>query len=327
MPGSPHAAPYSPRCPGSGSARAAARSRSPRRVWWPTRSSARRRGRAGADPTSAATSARVTTSRASSRRSRRRCSRRRWTWPCTPPRTCRASCRTAWRSWAVPERADPRDALCGAASLDDLPEGATVGTEQPAPARSAARRTAGPATSRTCAATWTPGCAGSPTATTTRIVLAAAGLARLGRAGEGTPAGRADSARARPGLPRPRGARRRRADRRARRAVTDRDALAACCGARLAVSPGRGLPHADRGHAQLTATTLPWTPSWAMPDGSALDPRRADRRGGIGLPGVVGVAARRARRLPRRSGRARAGGAPRACSRWRRRACSPRSRR
>jgi hydroxymethylbilane synthase len=29
---------------------------------------------------------------------------------------------------AVPERADPRDALCGADSLDDLPEGAVVGT-------------------------------------------------------------------------------------------------------------------------------------------------------------------------------------------------------
>ena len=28
----------------------------------------------------------------------------------------------------VPERADPRDALCGAASLDELPEGAAVGT-------------------------------------------------------------------------------------------------------------------------------------------------------------------------------------------------------
>jgi hydroxymethylbilane synthase len=28
----------------------------------------------------------------------------------------------------VPERADPRDALCGAASLDELPEGARVGT-------------------------------------------------------------------------------------------------------------------------------------------------------------------------------------------------------
>jgi hydroxymethylbilane synthase len=28
----------------------------------------------------------------------------------------------------VPERADPRDALCGVASLDELPEGATVGT-------------------------------------------------------------------------------------------------------------------------------------------------------------------------------------------------------
>src|SRR6185295_3062185 len=29
---------------------------------------------------------------------------------------------------AVPERADPRDALCGAPSLDALPEGARVGT-------------------------------------------------------------------------------------------------------------------------------------------------------------------------------------------------------
>ena len=29
---------------------------------------------------------------------------------------------------AVPEREDPRDALCGAESLDDLPQGATVGT-------------------------------------------------------------------------------------------------------------------------------------------------------------------------------------------------------
>jgi len=29
---------------------------------------------------------------------------------------------------AVPERADPRDAICGAESLDDLPEGAVVGT-------------------------------------------------------------------------------------------------------------------------------------------------------------------------------------------------------
>ena len=28
----------------------------------------------------------------------------------------------------VPERADPRDALCGAGSLDELPEGAAVGT-------------------------------------------------------------------------------------------------------------------------------------------------------------------------------------------------------
>jgi hydroxymethylbilane synthase len=32
---------------------------------------------------------------------------------------------------AVLERADPRDAICGAASLDDLPEGAVVGTASP----------------------------------------------------------------------------------------------------------------------------------------------------------------------------------------------------
>ncbi len=57
-----------------------------------------------------------------------RCSRARSTSPCTPPRTCRASCRPAWRSWACPSAPTAQDALCGAASLDALAEGAVVGT-------------------------------------------------------------------------------------------------------------------------------------------------------------------------------------------------------
>ena len=38
-----------------------------------------------------------------------------WTWRCTRPRTCRASCPPASSIVGVPERADPYDALCGAA--------------------------------------------------------------------------------------------------------------------------------------------------------------------------------------------------------------------
>ena len=73
------------------------------------------------------------------------------------------------RARRAPRRAPtPRDALCGAPSLDELPAGARVGHEQPAPrARSCAPRAR---TSRSwrCAATSTRGCASSPTASATR---------------------------------------------------------------------------------------------------------------------------------------------------------------
>jgi hydroxymethylbilane synthase len=86
----------------------------------------------------------------------------------------------------VPEREDPRDALCGAASLDDLPAGAAVGT-------ASLRRRAQLAALRpdlevrelrgnvdTRLRRLAEGDFDS-------IVLAVAGLARLGRASEGTP--------------------------------------------------------------------------------------------------------------------------------------------
>ncbi len=87
---------------------------------------------------------------------------------------------------AVPPRADPRDALCGAASLDALPVGARVGT---ASLRRASQLRAlrgdldvvelrGNVDTRLRRLA-----AGEADA----IVLAAAGLARLGRGGEGAP--------------------------------------------------------------------------------------------------------------------------------------------
>jgi hydroxymethylbilane synthase len=87
---------------------------------------------------------------------------------------------------AVPERADPRDALCGVASLDALPSGARVGTSS---LRRAAQLRAlredlevlelrGNVDTRLAKLA-----AGEYDA----IVLAAAGLQRLGRGSEGTP--------------------------------------------------------------------------------------------------------------------------------------------
>ena len=97
----------------------------------------------------------------------------------------------------VPERADPRDALCGATSLDALPEGAVVGTaslrrrSQLLAAAPGSRRRA------SCAATWTPACERLARATYDAIVLAQAGLDRLGRGGEGEPLDAAAAARRR----------------------------------------------------------------------------------------------------------------------------------
>ena len=74
---------------------------------------------------------------------------------------------------AVPPRADPRDALCGAPSLDALPPGARVGT---ASLRRAAQLRAlrdGPRGASSCAATSTRACASLPTGDFDAIVLAA----------------------------------------------------------------------------------------------------------------------------------------------------------
>ena len=68
---------------------------------------------------------------------------------------------------AVPARADARDALCGAGSLDDLPAGARVGTSSLRRRPSCAPR-ATTSRSSTCAATSTRGCASSPRASATR---------------------------------------------------------------------------------------------------------------------------------------------------------------
>jgi hydroxymethylbilane synthase len=87
---------------------------------------------------------------------------------------------------AVPERADPRDALCGAASLDELAEGAAVGTA------SLRRRAALLALRPDLELRELRGNVDTRLRRLAEgrfdaIVLACAGLARLGRAGEGSP--------------------------------------------------------------------------------------------------------------------------------------------
>ena len=80
---------------------------------------------------------------------------------------------------AIPARADPRDAICGASSLAALAPGARVGT-------SSLRRAAQIRAARddlevvSCAATSTRGCASSPTGECDALVLALAGLAAAG---------------------------------------------------------------------------------------------------------------------------------------------------
>ena len=103
------------------------------------------------------------TSRAGSRSSSRRCSTVASISPCTPPRTCRPSSRRAWRSWRSRQREDPRDAICGAASLEELAAGARVGTSSLR--RAAQLRALRPDLEVVpCAATSTRGCASWPRA-------------------------------------------------------------------------------------------------------------------------------------------------------------------
>ena len=76
------------------------------------------------------------TRRASSRRSRRRCSAGEIDLAVHSAKDVPASCRDGLAIVGVPERADPRDALCGAASLDELRRGRGGRHGEPAPARS-----------------------------------------------------------------------------------------------------------------------------------------------------------------------------------------------
>ena len=118
---------------------------------------------------------------ASSRRSRTRCCAARWTWRCTRPRTCPASCPTGWRSPA-----------CRSARIRATRSAARTRSRRSPRARRWARRAcAGARSCWRCGPTSTCArCRGNVDtrlrqaggrASTTRSVLAAAGLARLGR--------------------------------------------------------------------------------------------------------------------------------------------------
>ena len=87
----------------------------------------------------------------------------------------------------VPERADPYDALCGAASLDAL-RGRAPWSGRPACAGAPSCSPCAPtSTCASCAATWTRACGGSPTATSTRSCSRAPAWSGSGAAREGEP--------------------------------------------------------------------------------------------------------------------------------------------
>ncbi len=174
--------------------------------------------------------------------------------------------RPAWRSSAVPERADPRDALCGAA----LARRARRRARASAPPACAGARSCWPCapTSRSasCAATWTHGCAGWPRSDFDAIVLAQAGLDRLGRADEGAPLAELVPAPGQ-GCLRPRGTRGRC---RARPpALTDASALAALTAERALVVALEATCHTPIGaHAVARDGALGLRAFVGLPDGS-----------------------------------------------------------
>jgi hydroxymethylbilane synthase len=88
----------------------------------------------------------------------------------------------------VPERADARDALCGAGSLDDLPEGAVVGTAS-LRRRAALLALRGDLAIRDLRGNVDTRLRRLADGDFDAIVLAQAGLERLGRGGEGSPLG------------------------------------------------------------------------------------------------------------------------------------------
>ena len=239
--------------------------------------------------------------------------RARSTWPCTRPRTCPAELPDGLAIVGVPERADPRDALCGAASLDDARRGRGRRHGEPAPPRRSCSRCGPTSTCASCAATSTRACASSPRATSTRSCWRRPGSTGSAAA---TRARRSTRPRAcpRPGqgclaLEARAGRRARVRGRRGR--CTDRDALACLTAERAVVRRARrDLPHAGR-RARASSSG----------DGSAadrlrraagrlaLDPRRArrptaddPRRSGATV--AERMLRRRARRAARR-GRAR----------------------
>ena len=169
----------------------------------------------------------------------------------------------------VPERADPRDAVCGASSLAELPDGAAVGT-------SSLRR-------RSQLLALRPdlrveGLRGNVDTRLSRLaagefdalVLAAAGLERLGRAREGVPV---DAAELTPAPGQGCLALEARADdERAARAaatITDRDALAELTAERAVA---RGLDASCRtplgAHAELSGGGLGVSAFVGLPDGA-----------------------------------------------------------
>ena len=87
----------------------------------------------------------------------------------------------------VPERADARDALCGARSLDELAEGAVVGTASLRRRAAAAGRCAPTSSARAARQRRHAAAAARRRATSTRSCWRCAGLERLGRGDEGAP--------------------------------------------------------------------------------------------------------------------------------------------
>ena len=88
---------------------------------------------------------------------------------------------------AVPPRADPRDALCGAADAGRAGAGRARRDVVAAARPPSCARCATISRWSSCAATSTPACASSPTATTTRSCWPPPGCERLGRGDAGTP--------------------------------------------------------------------------------------------------------------------------------------------
>jgi hydroxymethylbilane synthase len=185
----------------------------------------------------------------------------------------------------VPERADPRDALCGADSLAALPEGATVGT-------ASLRRRAQLLALRPDLEVHE--LRGNVDTRLRRladgdfdaIVLAAAGLDRLGRSGEGAALPELVPAPGQGCL----GLEARVDDREvaaAAAALTDRDALTALTAERALVAALEATCHTPIGaHAAVRDGELALTAFVGLPDGSHWI--RDERSGGLEDPAALG---------------------------------------